>query len=64
MSSLTDDRIVRLCEVASFLGVTNRTLLNWRKLGILPTPIKIGPRAKGYRESTLRKFLDDRGGAA
>jgi predicted DNA-binding transcriptional regulator AlpA len=59
----TEDRVVRLGEAWVVLGLPSRTGFDWVKKGILPRPLALGPRARGYRLSTLQKFLADREGA-
>ncbi|MBU0589451.1 MAG: AlpA family phage regulatory protein [Gammaproteobacteria bacterium] len=59
----TEDRIIRMGEAWVVLGLPCRTGYDWIKKGILPKPIALGPRARGYRLSTLRAFLDSRGNA-
>lgn len=36
----------------------------YRRRGIMPKPLELGPRARGYRQSTLRTFLESREVAA
>ena len=64
MASLNEDRVIRLTAAAALLGVTTKTLFLWRKAGLIAEPIKIGPRECGYRESTLRAFIESREGGA
>lgn len=60
MHPITEDRVVRIQEFAARCSVSRRTLYDWMRIGLLPRPLKIGPRARGYRESTLYAFLDSR----
>jgi len=55
-----DDPIIRPREAMRMLGIKNTTLYEWVKQGLLPAPIKLGPRATGWRKSTLDAFLDGR----
>lgn len=64
MNPITDDPIVRPNEAAALLGISRRTLYAWVGRGLLPKPVELGPRARGYRQSTLRAFLDSRQGGA
>ena len=60
MTSIIDDPLVRIKDLPPLLGVTLRTLQVWRQKGILPPPVQIGPRARGYHKSTLDKFIATR----
>lgn len=51
------DRILRTGESAAKLGVSRATLYVWVKQGLLQPPLRIGPRASGWRESTLDAFI-------
>jgi predicted site-specific integrase-resolvase len=44
--------------LARSLGITDRTVYNWGKSGILPAPIRINGR-KYFRADTHPKFDDD-----
>jgi prophage regulatory protein len=60
-----DDRIIRVNEAMTKTGAGCRaTLYNWVKAGLLPKPIKIGPRASGWRESTLNAYIASREAAS
>ena len=63
MDSIKDDPIIRVKDIPAFLGVSVRCVYQWRSSGLFPQPIKLGPRASGYRESTLRDFLNARIGS-
>lgn len=63
MTSVTEDPVVRLNQAAVILGIKRRTLYDWIADGLLPRPLELGPRARGYRESVLRQFLESRKGA-
>ncbi|MFM0696528.1 AlpA family phage regulatory protein [Paraburkholderia graminis] len=61
------DSILRRKDAAKFLGISVPTLDKWYSGGHIAKPIKIGPRAVGWRESYLKAFLVEReaqGGAA
>jgi predicted DNA-binding transcriptional regulator AlpA len=50
---------VSLSDIADILGVTPRTILNWRKAGQFPDPdVRIGRRTFRWKCSTVAKFLD------
>jgi len=60
MTDLDDDRIVRMKEFAKTCGVARGTIYLWIENGLLPRPLELGPRARGYRYRTLREFLASR----
>lgn len=60
----TEDQVARLGKTWGLLGISARTGHYWIEKGILPKPLALGPRARGYRMSTLRAFLDSRQGAS
>ena len=50
-------------EVAEYLGLTAKTLKNWRSLRIGPRYLKTGGRVR-YRWADVEKWHDERAGAA
>lgn len=54
------DPIVRFKDVESVIGCGRTTAYSYIKQGIMPAPIKLGPRACGWRLSTLRAWLSAR----
>jgi prophage regulatory protein len=54
------DRIVRIDEVALILGISKPTVIRWVESGFFPKPIKIGPRAVGWRASVIEAFIASR----
>ncbi|MFL9899250.1 MULTISPECIES: helix-turn-helix transcriptional regulator [Paraburkholderia] len=54
------DRIVRVDEVAAILGISKPTVIRWVERGVLQKPIKIGPRAVGWRESDIEAYIASR----
>lgn len=57
---MSDDPIIRPRDAMRMLGIKNTALYQWIKQGLLPAPIKIGPRASGWRKSTLDAFIAKR----
>jgi predicted DNA-binding transcriptional regulator AlpA len=49
-------RLLRPAEVAEVLGVSERTLANWRCASAGPSYVKAGGRV-GYRESAVEEYL-------
>ncbi|WP_157836274.1 helix-turn-helix domain-containing protein [Rheinheimera texasensis] len=52
--------IIRPAELAEVLHVSLPTLWSWRKKGILPEPIVLGPRFIGWRAEVLNDWLESR----
>ncbi len=61
LAGLPDDALVPRKDVAALLGVTPRTLYNWRREGRGPAAIAVEGVVR-YRAGTLRKLI--REGAA
>jgi prophage regulatory protein len=60
MEDSKSDRVLRPKNAAAKLGVVRQTLYSWAKEGLLPSPIKLGRRAVGWRESVLDDFIKRR----
>jgi prophage regulatory protein len=57
----TTPRILRLPETRHAVGgVCRTTIYDWVKAGRFPRPVKIGPRAIGWRESDIAEWLASR----
>ena len=55
---MTDNTIVWTArETADQLTTTTRTLRAWTRAGLIPPPIKIGPRRLVWRASDIEEFL-------
>ncbi|MGU5631272.1 MULTISPECIES: helix-turn-helix transcriptional regulator [Aeromonas] len=53
--------IIRPAELAQELGVSSMTLLRWRRQGILPPVINLGPRLIGWERSVINQWLKSNG---
>ena len=51
------DPVLRRPVVREMLGVANSTLHTWIKSGRFPPPLKLGPRARGWRRSVVENYL-------
>ncbi|MFM5518989.1 helix-turn-helix transcriptional regulator [Aeromonas dhakensis] len=49
--------IIRPAELAQELGVSSMTLLRWRRQGILPPVINLGPRLIGWERTAINQWL-------
>ena len=57
------DPIIRLGDFVVNSGLGRTTVYTLIRKGVLPTPIKLGARARGFRRSTVEAFLEGQGGA-
>lgn len=55
-----DDPIIRPRQARRLLGIGNTTLYKLVKDGALPAPMKISPRASGWRKSVLDAYIAKR----
>ena len=56
------DRVIRAREVVERLGVCKATLYSLVRKGRFPSPISLGPRAVGWRQSDIDAWLAARVG--
>ncbi len=54
------ERILRLPQVRDYTGLSTSTIYYHVRIGLLPSPVKIGPRAIGWLLSDLEKWLEKR----
>ena len=54
------DRLLRLREVVSIVGVSRATLYEMIRRGEFPAPVRIGARAVGWRQSEVQRWLASR----
>ena len=52
--------ILRTNEVCDLVGVGRPTLWRWRKAGTFPAPVRLGPRAVGWRAEDVQAWIDAR----
>ena len=52
--ALPDSAHVRAQTVADWKGVSVPTVWRWSKAGLLPAPVKIGPRVTAWNVGALR----------
>lgn len=50
-------RVFRLKASFEFLGISPATGFRWIASGVLPKPLLLGPRARGYQFHTLEQIL-------
>jgi prophage regulatory protein len=54
------DRILRLPMVRDRTGLSRSTIYDLIARDLFPRPVKLGPRAVGWRESTIEVWLEER----
>jgi len=60
MANVVDkDRLVNEIDAAKYLGVSHRTLQNWRIRGGGPRYVKIGQRTVRYRVRELDAWIEE-----
>ncbi len=68
MSAAAQDRVLTREEAAERCRVSTWTLMRWRRLGIGPKPMRVGPRFIRYSAAEVDRWLDaceqESGGAA
>ncbi|WP_230463719.1 helix-turn-helix transcriptional regulator [Burkholderia ubonensis] len=53
-------KILRLLGVLDAVGVSKSTLYAWIAANQFPAPVRLGPRAVGWRESDVSAWLASR----
>ena len=59
-TTATGDRILRIPEVCQRTGLSRATIYTRIRSGDFPPRIKLGPRAMGFRESALDRWINER----
>lgn len=54
----TQDCILKLPEVLDVSGLSEDSLARGIKRGDFPAPVKLGPRAIGWRASDIQRWID------
>lgn len=49
---------IRANDLSEALGISLSTLWRWRKAGVVPEPIALGPRIVGWRTSDIQNWLN------
>lgn len=50
--------LLRDREVAAMLHIGTTSVWNWSRAGILPTPVRVGPRTTRWRSDQVRAFIE------
>ena len=61
---MTSDRILRRPEVEEITGLARSTIYAAMSRGDFPSPVRLGPRAVGWRASAINEWLSARQEAA
>lgn len=59
---MSSERIIRLPEVKSTVGLSTTTIYRLIKAGEFPAQIKLGQHASGWRESEVQAWIRARAG--
>lgn len=54
------DRILRLPDVVSMVGIKRSSIYDFMKKGIFPASIPLGEKAVGWRESEIAQWVEQR----
>ena len=52
--------ILRRPDVEAVTGLSRSTIYKWMDEGSFPKPVKLGPRAVGWREADINEWLETR----
>ncbi len=55
-----EDRYLTISEVMSIVRLSRASIYRLMKEGLFPRPFRIGKSAVRWRESALRKFIEER----
>jgi prophage regulatory protein len=59
MKPHSEDRLLKVSELAKFLGVAPSTIYRWLDTGKLPQPYEIGDAAVRWRMSEINQWLEE-----
>jgi len=59
MKPHSEDRLLKVSELAKFLGVAPSTIYRWLENGKLPQPFEIGDAAVRWRKSEIEHWLEE-----
>jgi prophage regulatory protein len=57
-SNFSKRQLLRATELSNVLGISKSTLWRWRKSGVFPHPIPLGPRMVGWRRQDIDEWLN------
>ena len=55
-----EQRIMRRPEVLKTVGVATSTLYGWMSTGQFPRPVRLGPKAVGWRSEDVAQWIAER----
>lgn len=55
-------RIIRLAELTEILGVSPSTVWRWRKSGVFPKPVSLGPKLVGWPSGIVSEWINGSNG--
>ncbi len=51
---------IRANELSGALGISPSTIYRWRKAGLLPEPLSLGPRVIGWKLKDINNWLENK----
>lgn len=54
---MKSNSLMRANDLAQYLNVSTQTIWRWRKTGLLPTPISLGPRLVAWEQQVIEDWL-------
>lgn len=51
---------IRSGDLSKALNISLTTLWRWRKMGLIPDPINLGPRIVGWRIDDIQNWLNEK----
>ena len=58
--STTRPMIMRTKDVLAEVGVCRKTLHDWRKAGVFPQAMQLGPNTIGWRRADVEQWIAER----
>ena len=52
--------MVRISELRTRWGVSRQTIYNWRREGLLPKPVRLGPNVVAFALEDIERFEAER----
>ena len=54
---MKDKALMRANDLAQYLNVSTQTIWRWRKTGLLPAPLSLGPRLVVWEQQVIEDWL-------
>ena len=60
---MKDKALMRANDLAQYLNVSTQTIWRWRKTGLLPAPLSLGPRLVVWEQQVIEEWLSNQAAA-